>query len=177
MRLIPIVFIVLITLGVLFGGYQAYRHLNFINPLQSKIEQNQAVSSVQIVSGSPNVIRVTLKPVADLNDHDLQTTYHNLVNTVRSTVGGSVDLTIVDHRGAALYSDYEDMQPTIQQGLRMGTYTEMIAAVKKMAAKDKIQARFTMDQQNLYVQLWSSKYYLYDVVPYQNQSSQGGGAS
>lgn len=174
-RLIPIVFIVLITLAVLFGGFQAYRHLNFINPLQSQIEKNSAVQSVQIVSGTPGVVRVVLKPVSQLNNQDLQTTYHNLTNAVRSAVGGSIALNIEDHRNAALYDDYESMQPTILEGLRDGTYKEMIASVDKLAAGDHIQARITMDQQDLFVQLWTNSHYLYDVIPY--QANQGGGAS
>lgn len=175
-RLIPIVLIVLITLGVLVAGYQTYRHLNFINPLQSRLQQNKAVTSVQVVGGSPSVIRIGLKSVSHLDNEDLQTTYHRLMTLIQSTTNSNVRLEFADQRNKTLSSDYEQMQPILYQGLRNGTYTQMISQIKLQAAKDGIQSSITMDQQNVYVELWdSSNHYLYDVITY--QVSQGGGAA
>lgn len=175
-RLIPIVLIVLITLGILVAGYQTYRHLNFINPLQSRLQQNPAVTTVQVVGGNPAVIRIGLKSVSKLDNQDLQTTYHRLMTLVGSTTNTPVQLEFTDQRNKTLSSDYEHMQPILYQGLRKGNYTEMISQIKQQAAKDGIQSSITMDQQNVYVELWdSSNHYLYDVVTY--QVSQGGGAA
>ncbi len=175
-RLIPIVLIVLITLGILVAGYQTYRHLNFINPLQTRLQQNPAVTTVQIVGGNPAVIRIGLKSVSKLNNEDLQTTYHRLMALVESTTNAPVQLQFIDQSDKTLTSDYEQMAPILYQGLRKGNYTQMIAEFKQQAAKDGIQSSVTMDQQNVYVELWdSSNHYLYDVITY--QVSQGGGAA
>lgn len=175
-RLIPIVIIVLITLAILVAGYQTYRHLNFINPLQTKIEQNSAVKSVQIASGTPAVIHISLKSVQKLDKHDLQTTYHNLTTLIQDTTDSNVKLDIVDNRDTALSQDYEQMQPILYQGIRNGTYLQMISQIKQQSTKLNIQSQITMDAHNVYVELWDSPtHYLYDVISY--QVSQGGAAT
>jgi hypothetical protein len=161
----------LVSLVVLFGGWQAYQRLNLVNPLKTKLQTIQGVQSVQVVNGNPNVITVQLGKVKDL-----QTTYHSLTQTITETLGSNQPITILDHRNSILTQDDESLQPIILEGLAKGNYVEMILQVKQAAVKLGINVRVTMDSQNVFVQLEQGSYYLYDVQSYHLPGT-GGAAS
>ena len=168
-RLVPIVLIVVVTLGVLIAGFKAYEHFNLVTPLQTRIEQNSAVQSATVEVGNPSIIRLVLKPVDKLNNRDLQTTYLNLVNAVESLTGRNANLVIEDRRDATLTSDYEQLEPVLLSGLRKGNYTQMLANFGRQATQDGIYSRVTIDQHHVYVQLWTGSHYLYDILgPFSN---------
>lgn len=160
-RLVPMIFIMLVSLAVLFGGWQAYQRFNLINPLKTELQTIQGVQSVHVVGSNPGVITVQLGQVKDL-----QTTYDALSQTITETLGSSQPVKILDHRNSILIQDEESLSPIILEGLAKGNYVEMILQVQQTAAKLGVQARVTMDSHNVYVQLEKGAYYLYDVQAY-----------
>jgi hypothetical protein len=172
-RLVPVMVIALVSLVVLFGGWWAYRQYNIVNPLKASLEGVSGVRSVQVETGNPSVVDVTLGPVSDL-----QSTYLNIASAVRGIVGdpSAVTVHIQDNRSQELTNAYEEtLEPIVLEGVRKGNYTEMIAAVKQKASELNIQAKITMDAHNVYVQLMKDNRYFYDVMPY--TLKEGGGTS
>lgn len=170
-RLVPVIFILVISLAILFAGWQAYQRFNLVNPLKSDLSHVSGVQNVQIDTGSPNLIRVQLGSVKDL-----QTTYSEISKTVSGALGGKQQVVIMDHRDDTLSNAFEvNLQPVLMEGLAKGNYTEMIASAEQTAAKQNIDARITMDEHNIYVQLSKDNHFLYSVMPY--TLHQGGASS
>jgi hypothetical protein len=169
-RLVPLIVTAIVTLAVLFGGYQAYQRFNMIDPLEAQLKTVDGVENVQVQAGNPIVVRIELGPVKDL-----QTTYHEVSHTVTQVVGSEGDVVLVDHANATLNEAYETLQPYLLEGVAKGNYTEMMSAVQGKAQKMGINARITMDEHNIYVQLSQGDHYLYHVLPY--ALHQGGSAS
>ncbi|WAH35152.1 hypothetical protein [Alicyclobacillus dauci] len=175
-RLVPIVLIAILALAMLFGGWQAYQHFNLLNPLKKNLQSVQGVQTVNIATGSPDEVTIHLGPFNKLENGDLQQTYHAIANEVSTRLGSGVKLNLSDDHGAQLTQVYEgDYYPILAQGKDKGNYTDMISQVSSLAKKQGIQARITMDEQYIYVQLAKGSHYLYDVIPY--STHQGGAAS
>ncbi|MCL6625418.1 hypothetical protein [Alicyclobacillus shizuokensis] len=169
-RLVPIIFIAVITLAILFGGWQAYLHFNMIGPLENHLSRISGVRSAVVESGQPTTVRIQLGDV-----DDLETTYQKIYDQVSQSLGSSVSISIEDTRDTRLVKEYQKLTPALLEGVAKGNYTEMIAAVEKQAAEDGIQAAITMDKTYVYVQMNDGKHHLYDVFKY--TSRQGGAVS
>lgn len=161
LRLVPILIILVITLAVLFGGWQAYRHYNLIAPLQTTLEKIQGVQSANVASGNSNTVVVKLGKV-----QDLQSTYDRISSAITAASGSAVNIEIEDNRTPALIAEYEQLQPILFQGLAQGTYTTMIRDVEAAAQKAGFATRVTMDDQHVFVQLEKNGHYLYNVQSY-----------
>lgn len=174
-RLVPIVVILLITLGILFGGWQAYRQFQLVQPLQTKIGKIQGVETVEFEPGNSSVIQVHLGGFNTLVNGDLQQTYKAILKQIVGTLGTGESITIFDHSNAKLTNAFENYQPALQEGLVKGNYQEMISSLTAKANASGIHAVITMDDTHVYVQLADGPYYLYYIrsLP----SVQGGASS
>jgi hypothetical protein len=161
LRLVPILIVLVISLAVLFGGWQAYRHYNVVGPLQMNLEKIQGVQTVNIDGGTKNTIVVRLSKVADL-----QTTYDSISSAISDAAGTTVNIRIEDNRTSTLISDYEQLQPILFQGLAQGNYTTMIHNVEAAGNNAGVQTRVTMDDKHVFIQLAKDGHYLYKVQPY-----------
>lgn len=173
-RLVPVIFIALISLAILFGGWWAYRQFNIVTPLKTSLESVSGVKNVELDGGSSGVIRVTLGPVSDF-----QETYSSITQTVHEVLGssGSVTVKIEDKRNQDLTNAYENLQPIIADGIAQGDYTKMFSRVVDKAKEMNVNAKITMnvEDHNLYIQLMKGNNYAYYVIP--NPLVRGGGAS
>lgn len=168
LRLVPILVILFITLAVLFGGWQAYRHYNLALPLQTTLEKIQGVQSANVSSGGKNIIVIKLGKV-----DDLQSTYDRISNTVTSASASNVNIQIQDNHTPALTSEYEKLQPILFEGLAKGSYTQMIQHVEAAGEKAGFDTRVTMDDKHVYIQLEKNGHYLYKIQPYTMQQGDG----
>ncbi len=166
-RLVPIILIAVITLAILFGGWQAYLHFNMIGPLETHLSSIAGVRSAVVEGGQPTTVRIQLG-----NVDDLETTYQKIYNQVSQSLGSNVDISIQDTRDTQLTKEYQKLTPALLEGIAKGNYTEMIASVEKQAVKDGFRATITMDKSYVYVQMSEGSHHLYDVFKY--TSHQGG---
>lgn len=170
-RLVPVILIALISLGVLVAGWYTYQRVNVVNPLKTGLQSVSGVQSVQVQTGNPDVVEVRLGKVKDL-----QTTYSSISRITTSTLGSSVDVRLQDNRDDELTTaEQQSFKPFLYEAVAKGNFPEMFNTVRQNAAKMNIDARVTMDDHNIYVQLIKDSHYLYDVLPY--TIHQGGGAS
>jgi hypothetical protein len=173
-RLVPIIFIVVVTLAALIGGWQAYQHFDLLNPLQSRLAQIQGVQSAHVDTGS-NQVTVQLGPVSQLQNGDLQTTYNKIATVTEDTLGSGASIMLLDNRNWTLTSAYESYTPSLVDGISKGNYTEMVSNIEHRASADHISARVTMNLHDIFIQFTKGKNYLYVVIPY--SMHQGGGVA
>lgn len=174
-RLVPIFLVAIVVLCVLFGGWQAYQHFNLLNPLKKNLQQVSGVQTVAILTGSPDVVQVHLGPFSKLENGDLQQTYQDIASQIETRLGSGVSVQLTDHHDALLTDTFESFQPYLRQGLAKQNYLQMISQLSQMAQRKHVNARITMDGQNVYIQLAKGSHYLYQVIPY--GTHQGGAAS
>ncbi|MBX5436829.1 MAG: hypothetical protein IRZ33_06400 [Alicyclobacillaceae bacterium] len=167
-RLVPVICILIVSLAVMFGGWRAYLRFNLIDPLESQIRAIPGVKSVQVIAGNPNEVRIALRP----DVADLQTTYGKIARVVDSAMSGE-QLVIEDNESPALTQAYENFELILLEGLAKGDYVEMKNEIEQKARAMGIQARVTMDRNNVYIQMKKGGAYLYRIWPLH----QGGGAS
>ncbi|GLG00768.1 hypothetical protein Alches_08070 [Alicyclobacillus hesperidum subsp. aegles] len=175
-RLLPIFVVAVVVLAILFGGWQAYQHYNLLNPLKRSLQSVAGVQTVDISTGSPDIVQVQLGPFQKLKNGDLQETYHDISNEIENRLGSNVTVRLTDGREGSLTQIFESsFEFYIQEGIAKENYTQMVSQVNQLAAKDGIEARITMDNQYIYVQLAKGNHYLYRVIPY--TIHQGGASS
>ncbi|WP_245630047.1 hypothetical protein [Alicyclobacillus acidiphilus] len=175
MRLVPIFVVAIFVLSILFGGWQAYQHFNLLNPLKRNLQQVAGVQTVNISTGSPDLVQIQLGPFDKLKNGDLQQTYHAISTQIENRLGTNVSLQISDNHEGPLTQVFESSFVFyIQEGIAKQNYTQMVSQVAELAKKDGIDARLTMDSQDIYIQLAKGNSYLYRVIPYGNRQ---GGAS
>ncbi|KPV44849.1 hypothetical protein [Alicyclobacillus ferrooxydans] len=179
-RLVPMLLILLVSLAVFFAGWQVYKRYNLVDPVKTDLQSVSGVQNVDVLVGNPTVIRVKLGPV-----QDLQTTYDSIAEAVTGSVNAGSTIVIVDNKNKALQQEYENLFPSIMQGVSHGDYKQMITDVEKEATIDGFKSKITMDHHNIYLQLEQGTHYLYDVWNYnpttttlqQAQQAQGGATS
>jgi hypothetical protein len=169
-RLVPVIFIAILSLSLLFGVFQLYQRFNLVNPLKSDLETLKYVKSVDVVPGNPAVVKVELNNQVT----DLQSSYGQIASKVTSVAGGG-QIILLDNRDDMLQNLYENITMRLLEGSAKGNYTEMIAAATNLASKAGVQAKITMDNHNYYIQLSKGGRYLYQVMPYTLR--QGGASS
>ncbi len=166
-RLLPAISGLILTFLLLFGGYQVYRNLEIVQPLQAQLMRIQSVNNakIQSVAQNPTVV-VSLNKVGDL-----QSTYTKIQAVILNNLGNAVPITITDTRNAALSNAYESMKPILYQGIAHGNYVNMIGSFKKACRANGISCKISMNGQYIFVQLMQHNAYLYDIVPYSSKSS------
>lgn len=175
-RLVPIFLVAIVVLAILFGGWQAYQHFNLLNPLKRNLQQVSGVQTVNILTGSPDVVQVQLGPFNKLEKGDLQETYRDISDQIGTRLGTGVTLRLADDHGGSLTQMFEvKFEPILLEGIAKDNYTEMIGKVQQLAKTSGVHSRITMDGQDIYIQLAKGNNYLYRVMPY--TTHQGGAAS
>jgi len=159
-RFVPILVTAIVTLLVLFGGWEYYQKFNVVDPLTQQLNKIHGVKSSNVVAGTPNVVSVTLGNVPDL-----QTTYKNIEQMAQTSLHGSLQIRISGTPDARLKQEYEDIMPTVMQGMANGNYSEMIQGVTKMTQQAGITSHVTMDSQDIFLQMSDGSKNLYSVIP------------
>lgn len=164
-RLVPIIFVAIISLAVLFGGFQAYRHFNMLRPLEIHLQKISGVTSVNIETGQNGVVVVKLGPIDTLKNDDLQSTYQAINQQIEDTLGSDANIHLLDNENSTLEMAFENLNPTLMEGLVKADYKQMIISYEQQAKTLGIHARVTMDDHNIYIQMSQGKYYLYKIQP------------
>ncbi len=166
-RLLPTISGLILTFLLLFGGYQVYRNMEVVQPLQTQLMQIHSVTGAKVVTVAQNpTVVVSLGKISDL-----QTTYLMIQNVILNSMGSAVPIVINDKRSTALKNSYEAMQPIIFQGIAHGDYVSMINQFEKACQLRHIECKVSMNSQDIFVQLMQKNAYLYDIVPYSIKSS------
>ena len=86
------------------------------------------------------------------------------VFAVSSKNGGKFNFTITDNSNDLLDRAYHQMHFAIQEALTVGNFRVMAEEVARIADEFDIQQRISVDNNYIYVQLWTEQNILYRVV-------------
>jgi hypothetical protein len=168
-RIVPTIVALLVSLAILFGGWVGYRNFGLVQPVEQELLKIPNVKQADVAVSTQNrVVKIKLSDVKDL-----QTTYHSIRNVVIQSLGSGTQIQVIDNRSADLTDFYQSLQPILFEGLHKGNYSEMIQTIANLSKQKDVQARVTMDTNNVYIQLTKDGKNLFDIVPYSNQQQQG----
>ncbi len=167
-RVVPAMIALILTIAVLFGGLQVYRHYELTQPLQQQLRALPSVTSVSVnLSAAVPVVSVRLAPNADLEN-----TFTRMESIVSNALGTQVTISLNDHRSPALRNDYSTIfRPIVFTGIAHGDFVSMFAAFKKAASANGLHGKITMNSRDLFIELTQGTSYLYDVVPFSIRSA------
>ena len=161
-RIVPVLVAMSLTVSLLFGGWELYRNFGLVRPLEQQLMADKAVTQVEsVVNGSERAIKIHLKPV-----DDLQATYDGLEEVVTEQIGSNVKIDLVDQREESLKQAFRSVQPVLYSGIAKGDFTDMITQTEQELQKQGYQAKVSMNDHNIFVQIEKDGKYLYQVLPY-----------
>lgn len=152
------------VLAILFGAQFLYARQAWAVPLNAKLEGTSGVIGQPVVTTDALGLRVNVHLA--LVD-DLQTTYHQLLQTATAGAGGRhVTLSIKDDRTAELTKDYVTLSMILDQGRATGQFVDMEKQFSDSSRQMGLtRAQVTVDNTQMYVELVSGQHYLYDIMP------------
>lgn len=164
------------VLVILFGAQFLYNRQALAVPLNAKLESTSGVIGQPLVTSDAGGLRVSVH--LGLID-DLQTTYHQLLQTAAAGAAGRhVILTIKDDRTPALTGAYVTLSMILDQGRATGQFVDMQKQFADASRQMGLtRAQVTVDNAQMYVELVSGAHYLYDIMPLTLSSAPTSGAA
>jgi copper chaperone CopZ len=151
-----------VTLALLFAGWNLYRTYGLVRPVERQVAQIPGVERVSVsVAGKTALVRVTLGAV-----DDLKSTYQSIQRTVSDRLGSQVIVELQGHSSPSLDRWWDEQQPLLYEDLEKSNFRDLVMALQNNAAEHHLRCRVTMDAAHIYVQASDERAYLYQVVPY-----------
>lgn len=150
-----------VTLAALFGGGYLVKSKTVDVPLDALLNGSSVVESHTVDQGAEKrEIKVKLKETADL-----QRDYQTLDDEIKKLMQGApYTIKVEDRRNPDLEKLNHRLNLFVQEALATGHFAEMADQIDREAAKAGATARFTVDENRVYLQLKGADGYLYSVV-------------
>ena len=161
LRITVIIGIMVVVIGLLFGGQWMYTRYFFEKPIGNVLDQVEGVESVDY-DKEAGTLSVSLTQVPDLRD-----TFLNIEDGLQSQGGfDGVRVRLVDNRSRFLEDVYYQMHFAIFQSIFTGEFVSMQQTINSIAADYGLdEAAVYVDSVNVYLQLHRGDEYLYEVIP------------
>lgn len=159
-RLVPVALIVIVSLAILFGFWRLYLQLSLVNPLVTTVEHIPGVQSASVISESPPVLAITLKPTSDL-----QSSYNSIKSQLAVKGESGVSIQLIDHSDQELNQIYETIMLSVLQDVAHGNYT-LLPKAAQQAERLGAKAKISQDEHYIYIQLSKGNHYFYKIFPY-----------
>ncbi|WNR42405.1 hypothetical protein [Paenibacillus roseipurpureus] len=151
LRLFPVILSVIISAGVLFGGWFAYTSFAMENPLSQIISEAPGVthSTMKLSSNDVN-IEVTLKP-----DANLRTVVEQIHKEGASIIGKrTVNIKVNNPSSAELDAWWSKALFDVAQAMETRHYADIPTTLQKFAdGVGQLKVDSEMDEQNVYIRL------------------------
>lgn len=157
----PVVLISLVvSLGLLFGGYKLVQHQTVQAPMDVALHAIDGVQSYAWKDGEIRHLQLTLRPGARLGQ-----TYAAVAQVMQELEPGeNVRIDVLDDRTPGLQVLCDQANLAVQEGIQTGHYTEMAQQVAALGQKAGVQASVTVDDRHLFVTLQQDGHRLLEVV-------------
>jgi len=161
LRIVVVLLAMILTVAILFGGYTAYNVYGVEKPLEAKLSDLPAVSSVSMEKEKKGYdIKLQLGAV-----ENLKSAYTQIENTLgQHFKAGDYELQIIDNRNEKLDSFYLQMQPAVQQSAAKCEFVWLDAYLAEKCRELGLTYNLMVDGKNIYIQIVDGPYYLYEVV-------------
>lgn len=154
----------IIGLAAFLGAHFLYINLNFQQPLKKELENNNLVTSYQIIENKEEYkIVIYLDEHKDLN---LMQTYRLIYNEVSKIMGDRpFIIELKDQPNTRLNKVYNQGQFAIHEAMVKGNFREMFDSLNHYADEAGIESSVFIDKYNVYWQMRDGSNYVYEVVP------------
>jgi|GEM_PF-1111110 len=168
-NILYIIISLFVALGLFLGSYNLYQKYLVEQPLVKKISNIEEVKSVAINKKDKTYfIEVSLNQVKNI-----QKTYNNIDAAVREIIKkDNYEIKVKDHRNPQLEQLFQELQPSIYQGLAQMQYQWLDYHIIERSQEEGISANLFVDEKRLYIQLEKGKSYLYCIIDYEGGEEQ-----
>lgn len=160
LRIPVIIGIMVIVIGLLFGGQWMYTKYFFEKPIGNVLDRVEGIENVDY-NKEAGTLTVTLTQVPDLRD-----TFLHIEEGLQSQGGfDGVRVRIIDNRSRFLEDVYYEMHFSIFQSIFTGEFVSMQQNISTIAAEFGLdEAAVYVDSDNVYLQLHRGDEFLYEVI-------------
>ncbi|SET51059.1 hypothetical protein [Paenibacillus sp. NFR01] len=170
LRLMPVLLTVLLSAGLLFGGFYAYRQFAVQEPLEKVVSSYEGVKDSHIsINRNEVTLKLDLAPGTKLRE---------LVQYVQSEGGSalsgrSLKLDLEQHTSPLLDEYWNDALFSVAEAMESGKYTLIPAKLEGLTLDAKykeVTATTEIDETNVYVSLSDGKESKFIILPRVSQA-------
>ncbi|MFD2612061.1 hypothetical protein [Paenibacillus gansuensis] len=168
LRLLPIAITVILSAGLLFGGWFIYQSVAVENPLTAVVDSTPGVEKAQTSFGDDSIdIQLQLK--ADANAREV---YQHIAREGASIIGGrELKLNVTNKTSPVLEKIWSQGLFQVAEAMETKHYADIPAALEKLAkAHSGLKVSTEMDEDNVYIRLSegsTSKFVILPRIPAQ----------
>jgi len=167
LRLLPVVITVLLSSGVLFGGWFAYQSFAMEDPFLEKVAAVEGIAGEPVVEiqREQAVVRVTLEPGASLRE-----TYRAIVEAGASSLGDrEIVVEASNESSEALEAWWSGALFDVAQAMETKQYSAIPQRLRELAEANgsTMQVKTEMDDTNVYISLTDGPNSKHVILPRQ----------
>ena len=160
---IPAVIAVIVTSGLLFGGWYGYKQIVLEQPFEKIVNQLDGIKAAKpVFENSRITVELQLEDGADLRD-----IYQGIRTEGASVIGNrELQLDIRENSNDRLDHLWSSMLFEVAQAMETREYSDIPSAMKKLEQENEgVTVRTEMDEINVYITMHDGESTKYIVLP------------
>jgi len=151
----------ILTLGILLGGYSLYKKFGVQEPVIKQLCSNKAIEKASIEKkNQQHLIKIELKKV-----ENIQKQYAEVENIINSKFEpDDYELIIIGKQNKDLEQLFDQLQPAIYEALASNRYLWLSNEIKRQTDEKHMAYRMFVDERYLYIQIEDGDSYIYKII-------------
>ncbi|AOZ91307.1 hypothetical protein [Paenibacillus crassostreae] len=161
-RIIPVVLTVIISGGLLFGGWFTFRQVAQQTPLENIVNHYEGINQSTLeISPNEVVVKIDVEPGTKLSGLVQQ------INSEGKSIidGRTLKLDVVDHSNDALDDFWDEALFPVAEAMENRRYTQIVEKLQEMEQDSTVQVTTEMDDKNVYVGLTDGEGSKFIILP------------
>jgi hypothetical protein len=158
-----IIISLVVTLIVLFGGYQGYQYFKIDKPIKDVFLTQQKDISISKIKFNPSNVQIQLnvKPTYSYIDE-----FPSLTKQLNEILGeGKWSITFTNTQTPTMKQAWKEIVFGVKEGIYTGRYTLIHSVTKQIANKYHLSYDVYMDDQYVYLMLRDGNKSWYQILP------------
>lgn len=151
-----------VTLIVLFGGFQAYQYFQIEKPITDVIHAQKNIELINIETKAEGTeVQLNVKPSYHFIDQ-----IPIITKQLDKTLGkGKWNITFINPPTKKINTAWQEMVFGVKEGTTTGRYTFILSTIRQISFKYKLQYQLNMDDQYIYLLLQDGNKTWYQILP------------
>lgn len=159
-----------VTLFFLIGGFFAYQWWFVAKPLEQLL---QNVDGLEVKQLKVTPQEVKLEMTIDPNKYSVPDDFPSHRQKISSITGDRMlSISFVESKTPEMEAAWRELMFGVQEGLRQGAYTKIPHSVHQVAKRYGFDARTTMDDEYVYIQLTNGNHLMVRLFPIVNEEGE-----
>ncbi|MCH5585524.1 hypothetical protein MK805_11240 [Shimazuella sp. AN120528] len=151
-----------VTLIVLFGGYQGYQYFKIEKPIKDVIHAQKDISLTKIEADPEDTeVQLNVKPTYDFIDKFPEVS----IQLDKNLGKGKWHITFTNPQSNKVEIAWHEMVFGVKEGLETGKYTLIQTTVKQISSKYHLHYQLYIDDQYVYLSLKDENKTWYQILP------------